>query len=114
MLILNRTAVVVTTRQPFLDWLRSVDPTNQELTLEEINTDSSAYLLPECGSDAEPAKLVRRFAKEIFAHELDGWWREPLDWPKSMAWPVFDRWFEWRTHSMVLDVVEDGLIREEF
>jgi hypothetical protein len=114
MLCLNHTAVVVTARQPFLDWLRSVDPTGHELTLEEINTEPTVYLLPECGSDPGAKRLVRRFAKEMFAHELDGWWREPLDWPKSMAWPVFERWFEWRTHSVVLDLVKGGLIREEF
>jgi hypothetical protein len=114
MLCLNRTAIVVKAKQPFLDWLRSVDPTSDELTLEEVNAEPTVYLLPECGSSAEAAGLVRRFAREIFAHELDGWWRDPLDWPKTLTFPVFEKWFGWRDHSVVLDLVKDELIREEF
>jgi len=114
MLCLNRTAIVVTAKQPFLDWLRSVDPTSHELTLAEINTEPAVYLLPECGSDKEAERLARRFVKEIFTNELDGWWREPLDWPKTISYKVFTNWFEWRSHSVVLDLVKGEIIREEF
>jgi len=114
MLCLNRIAVVVMARQRFLEWLHSVNPTSRELTLRDINAEPTVHLLPECEDDAEAAKLVRRFAKDIFIHELDGWWRETLDWPKSMTRLVFEKWFEWRVHSIVLDLVEGRLTREEF
>ena len=114
MLCLNRIAVVVIAREPFLEWLRSVDPSSRELTLPDINAEPTVYLLPECESDAGAAKLVRLFAKDIFTHALDGWWREPRHLPKSMTWPLFEKWFEWRVHSMVLDLVESKLTREEF
>src|SRR5438132_254234 len=48
----NRSAVVVIPKQPFLDWLRRVDPTGGKLTLADLRRDPSIYLLPEC--DLEP------------------------------------------------------------
>ncbi len=110
---LNRTAVIATAKQPFLDWLHSVDPTSQDLTLDDLNREPTSYLLPECDSDDEAARHVRRYCKQILAAELDGWWRRPSDWPQDLNFGLFKRWFAWQYHSVILDLVKDPLIREE-
>jgi hypothetical protein len=33
---LNRSAIVVTPKKPFLDWIRSVDPFNRELKMADM------------------------------------------------------------------------------
>ena len=43
--MINRSIVIVKAKQPFQLWLQSLpDPAN--LTLQQINEDSTAYLLP--------------------------------------------------------------------
>jgi len=112
MLLLNRMAIVVIAKQPFLDWLHSLDPTSQDLTLNDLNEEPTVYLLPEVDGDDEAAACVRRYCKEIVANELDGWWRERSDWPQSVTAGLFNRWFEWRYHSVILDLATRPLLRE--
>jgi hypothetical protein len=106
-------ALVVTAKQPFLDWLQSVDPTGGNLTLGDLNQDPFVYLLPESASDRDAARHVRHSYKQIFESELIGWWREPSDWPKISS-RLFARWFDWRYHSVVLDLAPGALVREEW
>jgi len=112
MLSLNRMAVIVAAKPPFLEWLHSVDPTSNDLTLADLNQEPAVYLLPESGSDEEAARHVRRFCKDIFAAELDGWWRQRSDWPKNLNFGLFKEWFDWRYHSMVLDLATGPVIPE--
>jgi hypothetical protein len=112
MLSVNRMAVIVSAKRPFLDWLHSVDPTSHDLTLCDLNDEPTAYLLPESGSDEEAVRQVRRFCKEILTAELDGWWRQRSDWPENLNFGLFKRWFEWQYHSVVLDLATGPLIRE--
>jgi hypothetical protein len=42
--MLNRSAVVVKPKQPFLDWLRTADPTSGGITLGELEQDPTIYL----------------------------------------------------------------------
>ena len=52
MFLLNRMAVVVTAKAPFLEWLHAVDPASRDITLDTLNDEPSVYLLPECADDA--------------------------------------------------------------
>lgn len=113
MQVLNRAAVVVKARQPFLDWLWSVDPSSRHLTLTDINGDPSVYLLPESDSEEDTAKLLRRFCKDIFEDELNGWWRDPSVWPKDLSFRAFAQWFDFSSHSMVLDLAKEALTRDD-
>lgn len=82
----NRTAVVVVPKQAFLDWLRSVDDTNANRTLAEVCDEPTVYLLPECRSNPEAAKLL-------------------ANGPSSA-------WFSYNFHSMIVDLTDDPLIAE--
>ena len=113
MLSLNRTAILVKPRQPFLDWLRWADPTSGELSLEDIRKDPTIYLLPECDSDAEARGYLEVACGPIFEEELDGWHRVPEAWPIQRDMEAFERWFEWSVHSIVIDLSGDPLLHEE-
>ena len=112
-MLVNRTAVVVTAKQPVFDWLHAVDPTSHNLSLKDLNEEPSVYLLPESKNDADAAKSVRKYCKEIFAEELEGWWREPSVWPKDQSFRVFAQWFDSRFHSIVFDLAAGPLVRED-
>ena len=43
---INRSALIVTAKQPFVDWLHSVDPTSKDIGLVDINDEPTVYLVP--------------------------------------------------------------------
>jgi len=51
--MLNRSAIVVKPRQPFLDWLHSADPTSHRLTLRDLTREPTIYLIPECDTEED-------------------------------------------------------------
>jgi hypothetical protein len=57
MLALNRSAILVRPKSPFLDWLHGADPTSVTLTLADLRREPTIYLVPECG-DAEDERAV--------------------------------------------------------
>ena len=111
MLLVNRTAVVIMAKRPFLDWLYAVDPTSHNLSLADLNDDPSIYLLPDPKVDGAAKRQIRKFCREIFEHELDGWWRERSAWPQDLSYGKFVSWFDCRYYSMVVDVADMMLTR---
>ena len=80
---MNRSAVVVNTGQPFLDWLHGADPTSAHLTLSDLQS--------RC--------------KETFEEQLEeGWFRVPTAWPTDRTFKAFKRWFEYHFHSVLIDL----------
>ena len=45
-LTLNRSAIVVKPKQPFLDWLHAADATSSDLTLQELVLEAGDLLNP--------------------------------------------------------------------
>jgi len=41
---INRSALIVTAKQPFVDWLHTVDPTSKDVSLSDINHEPTVYL----------------------------------------------------------------------
>ena len=112
MRVLNRSVLVVLPKQPFLDWLRAADPTSERLTLEDLRRDASVYLLPARDLEADLEKQLKRFCKAIFEEQLDGWYRVEELWPRDRSLAVFREWFEYRFHTMPIDVTNEPLDRE--
>lgn len=106
---LNRSAVIVIPKQPFLDWLHFVDPTSTELTLRDLCREPTIYLMLECESDDEFAHRLPDLSPVIFEDQLNGWWTGQSAWPVERTWTVFQTWFECRYHSVVLDLCDQPL-----
>jgi len=43
MAVLNRSAIIVKVRQPFLDWLHAADPTSRKLSLRDLVPEPTIY-----------------------------------------------------------------------
>ena len=102
-----RSAVIVMPAQPFLDWLHRADPTSAELSLEDLRREPTIYLLPDYNTEEEARGV------EIFEEELDGWYRVPSAWPVDRTLDNFNLWFECRFHSLIVDLCDNPLKREE-
>lgn len=109
---LNRSAVLIIPKQPFLEWLRFADPESDDLTLENLQAYPNVYLIPECEEDQDVEKQLRRFCTTIFEEQLDAWIVDDTTWPIDRSFDVFTRWFAISFHSEVLDLVETRLDRQ--
>jgi hypothetical protein len=105
--MVNRSALVIKVKQPFLDWLRSLsDPT--DATLQEVNSDTIVYLLADGPDDAQD-ETIELFYNLIFEHLLNSWWTEKQDWPPARDYAMFKQWFDVELHSTVHDLVDAPL-----
>jgi len=110
---IKRSAVIVIPAQQFLDWLHRVDPTSAELKLEDLRREPTIYLLPEYDTEEEAHGYLREYGSEIFEEQLDGWYRVPSAWPVDRTFDTFISWFEWSFHSVLIDLCDDPLMRDE-
>ena len=111
MTTLNRTAIMVMPGQPFLDWLHRTDPTSGGLSLEDLRREPTVYLLSESENEEEVRERLKEVCVQIFEEQLDGWYRVPSSWPSRRDLDAFDRWFEWSSHSVVVDLGGDPLLQ---
>ena len=112
MATLNRSAVVVEPKQPFLDWLHMVDPTSQDLALPDLVQEPTIYLIPECDTGADVDQALRELCEEIFTEQLAGWFNDEETWPQDRGFEVFRHGFDFHHHSMLVDLCDDPLILE--
>jgi hypothetical protein len=115
MRMINRTAVVIKPRQPFLDWINNTPRLNLSLrvTMEELLEDCDTILLPDTNSLEDAQDLLEPLKPDLFAVQLNEWLRDPSAWPQDRSTAVFDQWFALEVHSMVLDLVEEPILHEE-
>ena len=112
--MINRTAVTVRAKQPFLDWLRQLpDPVGPEITLDGVNRDGTVYLLPEYDHDDERKDLLTHFHDMIFESQLEAWWTEDSDWPLVRSLEVFKEWFTVEFHSIIEDLVDGPILDDD-
>jgi hypothetical protein len=104
----NRSLIVVRAKQPFVQWINSL-PDPGDLTLDEVNEESTAYLLPEYEDDSEMEKFLKKYYPIIFEEQLNGWWVDPEDWPANRNLKTFKDWFDFEFHCIVFDLIEEPI-----
>jgi len=86
--MLNRCLVTVKAKEPLREWLLSLpDPCDE--TIENINNDPSAYLLPEFDDDEERDRILKEYFPLIFEDQLFAWWIQTEDWPQNRNFKMF-------------------------
>ena len=108
--MLNRSAVVVKPKQPFLDWLHNADPTSGGITLDEVGLEPTIYRIPECDSGDDVGEVLQELCEEIFVERLDGWFKDERTWPTDRTYKVFCAWLDVEYHSMLIDLCDEPLI----
>jgi hypothetical protein len=110
----NRSVFMLVPEQPFLDWIKAVDPEPvPAMTLETIRDDASVFLLPEVADTPENAlRWVEKRWRTFFEFMLGEWFDDSL-WPEQISLDMFRQWFTPRFHSMVWDMAPDTPIEYE-
>ena len=99
--MLNRSAVAVRPKQPFLDWVNSVEP-DSSVTLDELQ--KTLYLVPDYEDPEDAEKVLKKVCDEIFCRKLAGWYTDEETWPKDCSLKVFKQWFDVEHFDVVEDV----------
>jgi len=98
--IVNRAALTIKAKQPFYDWLNSIE---HEDNLSESLQDIDVYLLP----DYEELKQIENWLKKnfdkLFIEQLNSWYMDEDLWPKNRTLKMFKEWFEYSLCTMVWD-----------
>ncbi len=113
---INRNAVVLKAKQPFVDWINTTprEPGDElpRFTLEQFNQECMVLLIPEFDSIQEAREQVRQLKMDLFEESLEDWYTDEEDWPQNRTEKMFDEWFSLEIHSEVIDTV-DGPIEKE-
>jgi hypothetical protein len=112
MLALNRSAIVVRPKSPFLDWLHAADPTSVTLARPDLAREATIYLIPECGDADEERAALQTVFPAIFEGQLNGWCRDRTMWPTPRSFGAFTSWFDCQFHSTLPDLSDEPLIEE--
>ncbi|MDO4695955.1 MAG: hypothetical protein Q4A49_00240 [Neisseria sp.] len=109
MYFVDRSAVVLKPTQVFLDWLKSTDENAPELTLEQIRSNCTVYLVPEFDTPEAVVAYFDECYEKIFQAEVSAWEENPEKWPESMDLQAFWRFFDVEINDMVLDMEDAGI-----
>jgi hypothetical protein len=103
--MLNRSAVVVKPRRPYLEWASRDDAEGlAESVLAMFHAEPTVYLLPEYEDPPSQQTVLEKFWPDLFEAMLEGWVKDETCWPKNRTLEMFCEWFEVQMISIVQDL----------
>ena len=108
---INRAALVVRPRQPYLDWAASLDE-EAPAQIPAISKRMSVYLVGEDPNEEEETAPLEDYYEAIFETELAAWSEDEKQWPQQRSLAMFHEWFDVVGESVVTDL-ESSPIRVE-
>ena len=112
MYAVNRSAVTIRPKQPFVDWINST-PGDDKYTIQQLSRERTVILLPEFQRPGDEMKHLKKICSEIFEHELFAWYMDDSTFPKKRDWKLFQEWFEIELSSEVSDMVDEDVEKDE-
>ena len=110
---INRAAVVIRPKQPFVDWLNSIPDEDIDFTLEQVSEDNITFLIPEYDDPRDSRAYIKKIYSDIFEFELFGWITTEELWPQKRTWKMFQEWFDIEINYEVFDLVDGKIEKEE-
>lgn len=115
--MINRAVLLLKYKSPAIRWVNDADPYEDRpgITDEDVNTERTAYLIPNDASDG-PKELEAWLKANygiLFETELEGWYTDPGLWPQKRSYALFKQWFTPECHSVVEDTVGTPIYDED-
>lgn len=119
MKLVNRTLLIVQPKQPFIEWINSLqDCPTKHVTLEFVRSiGPTTFLCPhffESRKDLINDLKSSRMYDEVFSYMLFSWWVDDNAWPSKRTFKVFQEWFEIDVSLDLLDLVDSRVKRKKF
>lgn len=108
--MLNRSAIVVRPKPPFVAWLNGVenDPVD-EASLK----DRTVYLIPDFDFQSGYERIFNEVWPLIFERELEAWYTDETLWPQQRTLALFNEWFSVEVHEIIEDLCDSPLVDDE-
>ena len=101
---LNRSAIVVKYKTPFLKWVTSNPKGSIKISLNKINHDNIVYLIEEYDDLRHFEEIIKSQYNSIFKDVLKSWCKDKSKWPKKVSFKLFNEWFEIHAHCRIKDL----------
>lgn len=111
---IDRAVIIIKKKKPFLDWIKNLPDSDLEITIDDLNSEPSTYLIPAYEENYLLLAHLSAICHEIFVLEMNGWWTEEEVWEKDLSWENFNLWFEYDICSLPIDLGEGEIFREEY
>ena len=106
--MLNRSAVIVKPRRPYLEWAKTDDAEGlAESVFEDLRNEPQVYLLPEYEDSRSQREILDGFWPSLFEAMLGCWVTDEALWPKDRTRTMFEEWSEIQMCSVVQDLYFD-------
>lgn len=89
---INRTALTIDPKQPYIDWANSFDDNGPIIDADKKLAVS--ILISDKYDEYNYEKILKKNYSDIFEEELDAWMSDPNDWPKNRSYKIFKEWFD--------------------
>lgn len=99
---INRTVVTLVPTVAYLEWAKSCPDGDPNMELDEVQADSTAYLIPE--DEIESDERLRPYYRAMLTEELWSWCTDPAFWPADLSFQKFNELFTIRVSSLVFDL----------
>ena len=103
---INRSAIIVKPKQPFIDWHNSLYPDSK---MDEIDVD--IYLVDDNINDLENF-LKKKFDK-LFTMVLHDWHTNKKEWPQKRNYKMFNLWFRVEISETIYDLERKPVLKSE-
>ena len=105
MSMLNRSAIVLVPKQPYIEWTKAVFADDTAFDPSERDA-LPVFLGPEVVDSSEIDAFVDKHFAWLFEHWLESWCTDDALWPKRRTRKMFYEWFDIRIHSWVEEMVD--------
>jgi len=102
--MINRSALIVRPKKPYLDWAAGLDDSGVSA---DIKGDETVYLIPETDDEEQMKRVLKGLFSDIFERELMAWHTDESAWPQPRSMALFRQWFELEFHGIVEDLGHD-------
>jgi hypothetical protein len=106
---INRIAIIIKPKQPFIDWC--VNLLKDEEELDDADFEINTYLVDEDIKDVEQW-LKKKFDK-FFKIELENWCTNKKLWPQKRNYKMFSLWFRVEISEMIYDLEKKPILKFE-
>ena len=113
MRLINRAALTIIPRQPYVEWANRVDDEEPKMNLDDPQDEYTFYLIDNVANERGVTAWLRKHFAEIFEEELAAWMQDEKTWPPNRDYRMFREWFDVQVSSMVIDLGQKRLAVEE-
>ncbi len=106
---INRTAIAIIPKQPYIDWANSFE---DGVGYDEIH--ATTILIPDKYGELDYEVYLKKIFKDVFEEQLESWMTNPDDWPQKRTYKIFKAWFKVICSDMTWDCGDGDILHDEY